>query len=173
MSKAQKQTPSLKENLRDFIKIEGELLEEPKDPKFTFSFVFSYPKGKDKKTGKPLSPVFQINKKKNSKFVIISSKIGFLEKDFDKLKLNGAYIKFTDSIKRIILMRDVDFRIEIENSNPSILIFDRLDYPITHFSFWKTLRHVFFTGLMIVNLLRNYIKGKKDGYEFGTSSLYT
>jgi len=170
---SKKQNPSLKENLRKFIRIEGELLEEPKDQKFTFYFVFSYPKGKDKNTGKPLHPVFQINKNKNGKFVTISSKMGFLEKDFDKLKSKGTYIKFTESIKRIGLMRDVDYRMEFENSKPSILIFDRLNYPITHFSFWKTLRHVFFTGLLVVNLLREYIEGKMDDYEFGTSGLYT
>lgn len=124
-------------------------------------------------TGKPLHPVFQMIKSRNNKFVTISSKMGFLKKDIDKLKSKGTFIKFTESIKRISLMRDVDYKTEFENDIPSILIFDRLDYPITHYSFWKTLKHVFFTGLYILNLLREYIEGKKDDYEFGTYSLYS
>ena len=174
MAKKINSEPNLKESLRKIIKTEGELLEEPKDTNLTFSFVFSFPKGRDAKTGKVLKPIFQANKPKKQKFVQVSSRIGFKKEDMEKLKTKGLDMKFKNATKRICLMREIDYQLEFENDKPFLLIFDRLNYPITHFSFWYSLRHLYFTGLCIVVLLRELFDGKTDIDDFsGASSLYT
>ena len=166
--------PNLKESLRKIIKTEGELLEEPKDINLTFSFIFSYPKGRGVKTGKLVKPIFQANKPKKQKFVQVSSRVGFKKGDMEKLKTKGLDIKFKNAVKRICLMRDIDYQLEFENDKPFLQISDRLNYPITHFSFWYSLRHLYFTGLYVVVHLQGLYEGKNDIDDFsGASSLYT
>ncbi len=174
MAKKINSEPTLKESLRKIIKTEGELLEEPKNINLTFSFVFSFPKGRDSTTGKIVKPIFQANKPKKVNFVQVSSKIGFKKEDMKKVVTKGLDGKFTNSLKRMCLMRDIDYQLEFKNEKPFLIISDRLNYPITHFSFWHSLRHLYFTGIYIMNLFQELFEGKTDIYEFsGSSSLYT
>ena len=170
---------NLKNNIRNFIQKEGELLKEPEDPNCQFIFVFSYPKGRDPKTGKPIRPQFQlVNPKKGS--IQMASRMVFNKKEINTLKSKNQFIKFQQTLRAICLSRDVNHEFLDENSpkikdgKPSFLISDRLSYPIDHTGFWKTLRHLYFTGLLIAGVIMNFLdKEPSDDKDFSSSpSLY-
>ncbi|HUS50020.1 MAG TPA: hypothetical protein VMZ91_07635 [Candidatus Paceibacterota bacterium] len=171
--------PSLKNDIRKFITLEGELLEEPKDPTTQFAFVFSFPKGRDPKTGKPIRPVFQVIKPKKQ-LVQINSRMIFKKEDLDGLKSKNKLIDLKRGLREICLTRDIDYELldesspKIKDKKPSCFIMDKLSYPITHFSFWQSIRHLYFTGLLIANLMVDLIQGKPsiDKDFSSTSSLY-
>jgi len=160
---------NLKDNIRTFISKEGELLKEPSDPTVQFVFVFSFPKGRDPKTGKPTRPIFQIIKQKKTPTLQINSRMAFEDSDIDEFKGKNKLEDFKEKIRLICLSRDIDYEYisagadRFKDKKESCIIFDKLNLPLTQYDFWKGIRHLYFTGLLIAEVFKSFKQGKSSG----------
>jgi len=153
MSKESK-TKSL---IREYLLDEGILREKIKDPKIEFGFKFIFPPG-------PMNKIMFVIKPKNKDLIVIT--IGTQISDPHINALNSLAdekkMQFFMDLRKSFLLKDVYFRINIENHRYEISdqIFFKEDGRISKNSFFTSIRKVFNSDAYSNLILDEYCTGK-------------
>ena len=147
----------IKSLIRDYLLDEGILREKLKDPKIEFGFQFIFPPSSASKIMFVIKPL-------NKEFIIIS--IGTQISELHIQALNTLDInkkmEFFIELKKFFLLKDVYFRISIDNYRYEISdqVFLKRNKTISKNQFYKSIRKVFTSEAYSNIILEEYCSGK-------------
>ena len=162
---------NLENLIRDYLLEEGILKEKVASSDFDFGFIISYPQG-------PKSQKMTIYKLKNKNSIFITIRIQFSEKHanaLSSLKDNKKFQFFND-IRKYFLIKEVYFKIDIQNFMFEIyeLVYPDIDGTVSKDTLFKRIQKIFYCFVFSNLLLEEYCSGKeisskKLGPEFDLS----
>ncbi len=153
----------IKQLIQDYLLDEGLLREKISDPKLDFGFRFIFPPGKDP-LGRQVGRSMAVFQPKNKNLVIVSLGIQISDlhvKALDSLE-NNKKLNFFMDIRKMFLLKDVFFRIDVKNNRYEIMdqYFIEKNETISKNSFFKTVRRVFNCATYSNIILSEYCAGK-------------
>ncbi len=160
----------IKKLIREYLLDEGILREKVKDPKIEFGFQFTFPPG-------PMSKIMFVIKPKNKDIIVITIGTQISEPHINALNsLNdNKKMQFFMDLRKFFLMKDVYFRISVENHRYEISdqIYIKEEGSISKNSFFKSVRKVFNSDAYSNLILEEYCTGKVKPEDFMKQKEYT
>ncbi len=136
----------IKELIREYLLDEGLLREKVNNPKLDFGFQFIFPPGKDR-LGRQIGRNMVVIRPKNKDLLIVSLGLQISEPHINALNSleNEKRMKFFMELRKLFLLKDLFYRIDIKNFRYEISdqVFLDDDGIISKKSFFKSIRRVF------------------------------
>jgi len=159
----------IKNLLQDYLLDEGLLREKISNPKLEFGFQFMFPPGKDP-MGRPVGRNMVVIKPKQKDLIVISLGTQISQPHIDALNsLKGdKKLQFFWDLRKFFLIKDLFYRIDIQNSRYEISdqIFLKNDGTISKNKFFKSIRRVFDGSAYSNIMLGEYCSGKISPGDF-------
>ena len=147
------------ENLiREYLLDEGILREKLPGSDFDFGFIFSFPH-------RPKSQRMSTFKPRGKNFIVISIRIQISKSQINTLNSlkDNKKIQFFVDLRKFFLIKEVFFRIDIQNYRYEIndQLYINNDGTISKDSFFKTIRKVFYCFVYSNIILEEYCSGEQ------------
>ena len=148
---------NIKSLVQEYLLDEGILREKIKDSKIEFGFQFVFPPG-------TISKIMVVLKPKNKQLIIITIGTQISESHIQALNslAPNKKLQFFMDLKKFFLLKDVFFRIDVENYRYEISdqVFLKEDRSISRNTFYKSIRKVFNAEAYSNIMLEEYCTGK-------------
>ena len=156
--------------IRDYLLDEEALRKNIKDQKLQFGFQFIFPPGKDP-MGRPIGKMMAVYQPKGKEIIIISLGTQISKPHINALNSLKQERKmgFFIDLRKFFLLKDVYFRIDIQNFRYEISdqIFIEADGTLSKNSFYNAVRKVFNAAAYSNMILGDYCMGKVKLEDFG------
>ncbi|MFW9899187.1 MAG: DUF2299 family protein [Candidatus Thorarchaeota archaeon] len=160
----------IKNLIQEYLLDEGILREKVKDPKIEFGFRFTFPPG-------PIGKIMFVIKPKNKDLIIITIGTQISDPHINALNsLNdNKKMQFFVELRKFFLLKDVYFRINIENHRYEISdqLFLKEDGSVSKNVFYKSVRRVFNCAAYSNIILEEFCSGKIKPEDFTKSEEFT
>ena len=162
-----------KNQIREYLLDEGILREKIKDPKIEFGFKFIFPPG-------PMNKIMFVIKPKNKNLIVITIGTQISDPHINALnsfseKNDNKKMQFFMDLRKSFLLKDVYFRINVENFRYEISdqIFLKEDGRLSKNSFFSSIRKVFNSDAYSNLILEEYCSGKIKPEDFVKQKEFT
>ena len=156
--------------IREYLLDEGILREKIKDQKIDFGFQFAFPPGK-------ISKIMFVIKPKNKDLIMIIIGTQISDPHINALNSlnNNKKMRFFMDLRKSFLLKDVYFRINIQNHRYEISdqLFLKNDGTISKNSFFSSIRKVFNSDAFSNLILEEYCSGKVKPEDFNKQKEFT
>lgn len=160
----------IKKLIQEYLLDEGILREKVKDPKIEFGFRFTFPPG-------PIGKIMFVIKPKNKDLIIITIGTQISDPHINALNsLNdNKKMQFFIELRKFFLLKDVYFRINIENHRYEISdqVFLKEDGSVSKNVFFKSVRRVFNCAAYSNIILEEFCSGKIKPEDFTKPEEFT
>jgi hypothetical protein len=160
----------IKKLIQEYLLDEGILREKVKDPKIEFGFRFTFPPG-------PIGKIMFVIKPKNKDLIIITIGTQISDPHINALNsLNDSKkMQFFVELRKFFLLKDVYFRINIENHRYEISdqVFLKEDGSVSKNVFFKSVRRVFNCAAYSNIILEEFCSGKIKPEDFTKPEEFT
>jgi hypothetical protein len=147
----------IKELIQEYLSQEGLLKENLTDPKLEFGFKFVFPPV-------PMGKIMFVIKPKNKNIIIITIGTQISEPHVNALNAleNSKKLQFFLDLRKFFLLKDVYFRIDLEENRYEISeqMFVEKEGTITKNNFYNSVRKVFNCDAYSNIILEEYCSGK-------------
>ncbi|MFX0186314.1 MAG: DUF2299 family protein [Candidatus Hodarchaeota archaeon] len=160
----------IKKLIQEYLLVEGILSKKVKDPKIEFGFRFTFPPG-------PIGKIMFVIKPKNKDLIIITIGTQISDPHINALNsLNdNKKMQFFIELRKFFLLKDVYFRINIENHRYEISdqLFLKEDGSVSKNTFFKSVRRVFNCAAYSNIILEEFCSGKIKPEDFTKPEEFT
>ena len=160
----------IKKLIQEYLLDEGILREKVNDPKIEFGFRFTFPPG-------PIGKIMFVIKPKNKDLIIITIGTQISDPHINALNSldDNKKMQFFVELRKFFLLKDVYFRINIENHRYEISdqIFFKEDGSVSKNAFFKSVRRVFNSAAYSNIILEEFCSGKIKPEDFRKPEEFT
>ena len=153
----------IKKLIQEYLLDEGILREKIKDPNIEFGFRFAFPPG-------PISKILFAIKPKHKNLILITIGTQISDPHINALNSldDNKKMQFFIELRKFFLLKDVYFRINIENFRYEISdqVFLKENGSISKNTFYKSVRRVFNTAAYSNIILEEFCSGKVKPEDF-------
>ncbi|TFG19987.1 MAG: DUF2299 domain-containing protein [Promethearchaeota archaeon] len=156
--------------IKEYLLDEGILREKVKDPKIEFGFRFEFPPG-------PMNKIMFVIKPKHKDLIIITIGTQISDPHINALNSldNNKKMQFFLELRKLFLMKDVYFRISIDQYRYEISdqVFLKNDGSISKNGFFNSIRKVFNSAAYSNIILEEYCSEKIKPEDFTKAKEFT